>query len=197
MKAQQELIKLATGYDCGTLDAYSVRMTFHQLQGFMEEHMRKGLKQVSQVWVQVTVLKSELAKLKPNLDGKNGILDFDLEAAAESQVTYLKKQLEHEEVKTRLEDNSRNVGQLRMKLETQRRRANKLEDENKKARTYLEELKSQALVLDGELNKLSDTSTRINNHLDQQDYRIRKRIEAMNKEKRQKIEKTEAGCDIS
>ncbi|XP_066942795.1 uncharacterized protein [Macrobrachium rosenbergii] len=186
MKAQMELQKMATGYEDISPDNFNVRITFQQLLGFMEDQVRKGLKQVSQVWVQVSVKKTELGKLRTKAEGiDSGDADVSADITNASQVTYLKKRLDHEEIKTRLENNSKVLGDLRGKLERERRTALRLDDENKRVKTYLGELKSLTAFLKAEIRKQETASARIQKHLQQEDSRTVRKMKTLQKGKEQ------------
>ncbi|XP_047488659.1 uncharacterized protein LOC125038985 [Penaeus chinensis] len=96
-----------------------------------------------------------------------------------NKVNYLKKRLEHEEVKTRVEDNGKILASLRHKLDSNRRKLNRLEDEQQHKGTRLEELKSQAVMLEEELTRLSSSNSRITSHVNQQNAMTRRRLQAL------------------
>ncbi|XP_064101003.1 uncharacterized protein LOC135211666 [Macrobrachium nipponense] len=152
----------------------------------MEDQVRKGLKQVSQVWVQVSVKKAELGKLRSKAEGiDSGDADVSADITNASQVTYLKKRLDHEEIKTRLENNSKVLGDLREKLERERRTSLRLDDENKRVKTYLGELKCLATFLRAEIRKQETASARIQRHLQQEDSRTVRKMKTLQKGKEQ------------
>ncbi|XP_042873426.1 uncharacterized protein LOC122254025 [Penaeus japonicus] len=188
-KSHRELNKLACGQDSRPGNDHRIRITFDQLQRFMEEQVRTRLKQVSQVSVQVALLKGDLTKLKSRLEKREeDVLDANAEGNATSQVNYLKKRLEHEEVKTRVENNGRLLASLRNKLDGNRRRLNRLEEDQQHKTTRLEELKGQAAMLEEELARISSSNSRITSHVNQQDATTRRRLQALkNSSKEQTI----------
>ncbi|XP_068233408.1 uncharacterized protein [Palaemon carinicauda] len=186
LKAEMELRKMATGHEDISPDHFNVRITFQQLLGFMEDQIRKGLKQVSQVWVQVSVNKAEMAKLRSKTEGiDSGDADISAVITNASQVTYLKKHLDHEEIKTRLENNSKVLGELRTKLERERRAALRLDDENKRVKKYLEDLKRVAAFLKADIRKQETASARIQKHLQHDDSKTVRKIKTLRKGKEQ------------
>ncbi|ROT70557.1 hypothetical protein C7M84_011164 [Penaeus vannamei] len=179
-KSLRELNKLACGQDSSAGSGHRIRITFDSLQRFMEEQVRTRLKQVSQVSVQVALLKGDLTKLKSRLEKREeDFLDANAEGNATSQVNYLKKHLEHEEVKTRVEDNGKVLASLRQKLDSNRRKLNRLEEEQQHKGTRLEELKSQAVMLEEDLTRLSSSNSRITSHVNQQNATTRRRLQAL------------------
>ncbi|KAG7174575.1 hypothetical protein Hamer_G016481 [Homarus americanus] len=178
-RAQQELFRLASGYDHDSHTTPRTRLTFTQLLRFMEDQVRGDLKQTSQVWVEVALLRAHLAKLKSRLEQGHEGPDADPDTQPTSQVNFLKKQLEHEDVKTRVDHNSRTLTHLLRQLEKERRRANRLAEENQAKTTMVGELKDQEALLQEEVRRLSQSSTRIDAHVRLHDLRTDKRLAAV------------------
>ncbi|XP_069185730.1 centriole and centriolar satellite protein ofd1-like [Procambarus clarkii] len=179
LKAQQELSRLAGGGENDTYTTPRCRLTFQHLHGLMEEQVRGGLRQASRVWVQVALLRGQLAKLRRRLEQGRDAPDADPGTQPTSQVNFLKKQLEHEDAKTRVARNNLVLSQLLRQLEAERRRATRLQEDNQAATTRLEELKSRSTMLQEELERLSHNSCRINAHLRKLDSRTEKKLKAV------------------
>lgn len=63
--------------------------------------------------------------------------------------------------------------------DSNRRKLNRLEEEQQHKGTRLEELKSQAVMLEEDLTRLSSSNSRITSHVNQQNATTRKRLQAL------------------
>ncbi|XP_071527517.1 uncharacterized protein [Panulirus ornatus] len=173
-KAQQELMRLVEGYSAA--GSPRTRLTFTQLNRFMEEQIRGRLRQVSHVWVQVALIRTQLSKLRSRMDkGREG-QDGDPDGQRTSQVNFLKRQLEHQDAKTRVEHNSGTLTELLHLIEKERGQAKYLQEENRMETRRLEELVNQADLLQGEVLRFSHITSRINENLCLKDARTHRQL---------------------
>ncbi|KAK8391801.1 hypothetical protein O3P69_017441 [Scylla paramamosain] len=149
-KAQEGVAQLMAG---------TRRLTFDQIHKFMEEQLRVWLKQASQVWVQVSLLRGDLSKARVKRERRRG--GHDPTGHPVSQINFLKQQLEHSEVKARVESNRGVLSDLLQQLERDRRRVMNLEEENQRRAARLEELRRAVKEAEREVGRLSLTSGRI------------------------------------
>lgn len=142
----------------------------------MEEQIRGRLRQVSHVWVQVALIRTQLSKLRSRLDkGREGE-DGDPDGQRTSQVNFLKRQLEHQDAKTRVEHNSGTLTELLHLIEKERGQAKYLQEENRMETRRLEELVNQADLLQGEVLRFSHITSRINENLCLKDARTHRQL---------------------
>ncbi|XP_045127001.1 uncharacterized protein LOC123513695 isoform X2 [Portunus trituberculatus] len=149
-KAQEGLTRLMPG---------TRRLSFDQIYKFMEEQLRVWLKQASQVWVQVSLLRGDLSKARVKRERRRG--GHDPTGQPVSQINFLKQQLEHSEVKARVESNRGILSGLLQQLEKDSRRAMILEEENQRCGARLEELRCAMRETEREVDRLSLISGRI------------------------------------
>lgn len=154
-KAQEGLARLAV--DCR-------RLSFDQLYRFMEDQLRGWLKQASQVWVQVALLRADLSKARAKRERRRG--GHDPAGQPVSQINFLRQQLEHSEVKTKVDDNRKVLSDLLRQLERERRKAVSLEEENQRRVRRLEELRREVREAEQEVTRLRLTSTRVSERVE-------------------------------